>query len=72
MRCSSSFPWLKGRAAPLEELSGGLTNRNVKITTPTGAYVARCSINAQNLLGIDRDNEFYNSGAAAEAGWAHR
>lgn len=62
------LPALAGRPRRLEELSGGLTNRNVKITTPTGAYVARCSVNAQNLLGIDRDNEFYNSRAAAEAG----
>ncbi|HRD13420.1 MAG TPA: choline/ethanolamine kinase family protein [Mycobacterium sp.] len=62
------LPALAGRPRRLEELSGGLTNRNVKITTPTDAYVARCSVNAQNLLGIDRDNEFYNSRAAAEAG----
>ena len=62
------LPALAGQPRQLEELSGGLTNRNVKITTPTGAYVARCSVNAKNLLGIDRDNEFYNSRAAAEAG----
>ena len=40
----------------------------MKITTPSGAYVARCSVNSKNLLGIDRDNEYYNSRAAAEAG----
>ena len=61
------LPALAGQPRRLEELSGGLTNRNVKITTPTGAYVARCSVNT-NLLGIDRDNEFYNSRAAGEAG----
>ncbi len=61
------LPVLAGRPRRLEELSGGLTNRNVKITTPTGAYVARCSVNT-GLLGIDRDNEFYNSRAAAQAG----
>ncbi|WP_167105745.1 choline/ethanolamine kinase family protein [Mycobacterium sp. DL592] len=62
------LPALTGQPRQLEELSGGLTNRNVKITTPTGAYVARCSVNSKNLLGIDRDNEYYNSRAAAEAG----
>lgn len=61
------LPVLAGQPRRLEELSGGLTNRNVKITTPTGAYVARCSVNT-GLLGIDRDNEFYNSRAAAQAG----
>lgn len=62
------LPALAGQPRELTELSGGLTNRNVKITTPNGIYVARCSANSQNLLGIDRDNEFYNSRAAAEAG----
>lgn len=61
------LPVLAGQPRQLEELSGGLTNRNVKITTPSGTYVARCSANTKNLLGIDRDNEYYNSKAAAEA-----
>ena len=62
------FPVLTGRERRLEELSGGLTNRNVKIITPAGTYVARCSGNSSGLLGIDRDQEHYNSRAAAEAG----
>ena len=37
------IPVLAGRPRQLEELSGGLTNRNVKITTPDGVYVARCT-----------------------------
>ena len=37
------IPALAGRPRRLEELSGGLTNRNVKITTPDGVYVARCT-----------------------------
>ena len=51
------LPALAGQPRRLEELSGGLTNRNIKITTPAGTYVARCNVNATNLLGIDRDNE---------------
>lgn len=58
---------LAGQPRRLEDLSGGLTNRNVKVSTPTGVYVARCT-HSQNLLGIDRDNEYYNSKAAAAAG----
>lgn len=62
------LPAVAGQPRQLHELSGGLTNRNIKITTPTGTYVARCSVNSKNLLGIDRDNEYYNSKAAERAG----
>jgi thiamine kinase-like enzyme len=62
------LPVLAGQERRLEELSGGLTNRNVKVTTPSGTYVARCSGNSSGLLGIDRDQEHYNSRAAAAAG----
>ncbi|MGY4710366.1 phosphotransferase [Mycolicibacterium sp. CBM1] len=62
------LPAVAGQPRRLEELSGGLTNRNVKITTATGVYVARCSVNTKNLLGIDRDNEYVNSKAAEQAG----
>jgi thiamine kinase-like enzyme len=62
------LPVLAGQPRQLEELSGGLTNRNIKITMPAATYVARCSVNRTNLLGIDRDNEYYNSKAAAQAG----
>ncbi|PRC44590.1 LPS biosynthesis choline kinase, partial [Mycobacterium sp. ITM-2017-0098] len=59
---------LAGRPRQLVELSGGLTNRNVKITTPDGVYVARCVDTGRNLLGIDRDREHHNSVAAEQAG----
>ncbi|KAA0110069.1 choline kinase family protein [Mycolicibacterium sp. P1-5] len=62
------LPALAGQPRQLEELHGGLTNRNIKITTPAATYVARCTVNATNMLGIDRDNEYYNSRAAEEAG----
>jgi thiamine kinase-like enzyme len=60
------FPVLAGRPRELQELSGGLTNRNVKVTTPDGAYVARCT--GQTLLGIDRETELFNTRAAERAG----
>ena len=62
------LPALAGQERRLEDLSGGLTNRNVKVITPKATYVARCSGNTTGLLGIDRDQEHYNSCAAAEAG----
>ena len=62
------LPALAGRPRHLEDLPGGLTNRNIKVTTASGVYVARCSDPGSNLLGIDRDNEHYNSKAAEQAG----
>lgn len=50
----------------LIELSGGLTNRNIKVETNHGDYVARISSNESALLSIDRANEFNNSSIAAE------
>jgi thiamine kinase-like enzyme len=61
------LPLLAGQPRRVEDLPGGLTNRNVKVTTATGCYVARC-VDPANLLGIDRDQEHYNSKAAAQAG----
>ncbi len=54
----------------VEELSGGLTNLNLKVTTPTGTYVARLSSEQSSLLAIDRAAEHSNSRAAAESGAA--
>jgi thiamine kinase-like enzyme len=62
------LPALTGRPRRLEDLAGGLTNRNVKITTPDAVYVARCSGSSSHLLAIDRDNEHFNSRAAERAG----
>jgi thiamine kinase-like enzyme len=57
-------------AGPREvtELAGGLTNVNLKVTTPRGAFVCRCFHGDAALLGIDRDAEHLNTRAAAEAG----
>ncbi|MGH3509304.1 MAG: choline/ethanolamine kinase family protein, partial [Nocardioidaceae bacterium] len=52
----------------VEELSGGLTNLNIKVVTPTGAYVVRWFRSDASLLGIDRDAEHANTRAAAQAG----
>jgi thiamine kinase-like enzyme len=50
------------------ELPGGITNRNYKVTTPDGTFVARVSSGGSELLAIDRDCEYRNSVIAAAAG----
>lgn len=52
----------------VSELSGGLTNRNLKVITPAGDYVARISSNKSALLSIDRRAEYENSKIAAKVG----
>jgi thiamine kinase-like enzyme len=49
-------------------LPGGLTNRNYKVVTPDGTFVARLSSGGSELLSIDRDCEYQNSVIAAAAG----
>lgn len=63
-----SIPCTAGRPREIEDLPGGLTNRNVKVTTPDGTVVVRIPAAGPGLLGIDRDHEHLNSRAAAEAG----
>src|SRR5215471_2885955 len=59
---------LAARPRSVTELPGGLTNRNYKVTTPDGMFVARVSGAGSDLLAIDRDAEYRNSVAAAAAG----
>ena len=59
---------LAARPRTVDELPGGLTNRNYKVITPDGSFVARISSSGTELLAIDRDHEYRNSVAAAEAG----
>jgi thiamine kinase-like enzyme len=60
-------PALRERES-VAELAGGLTNTNYKVVTPEGAYVVRVSAKDSGLLAIDRENEYLNTVAAAEAG----
>ncbi|RYP87484.1 LPS biosynthesis choline kinase [Nocardioides guangzhouensis] len=62
------IPVLQGRSRAVAELPGGLTNQNLHVTTPEGDYVVRVFRGDAALLGIDRDAEHDNTGAAAEAG----
>jgi thiamine kinase-like enzyme len=60
-------PQLHGQRE-VRELAGGLTNRNYKVTCPTGAYVVRVSPREADALAINRDHEHQNSVRAAAAG----
>jgi thiamine kinase-like enzyme len=59
-----------GRPLQVEELSGGLTNRNYKVTVDGARYVARMSSPQGSLLAIDRTAEYAASLAAAASGVA--
>ena len=60
-------PALRERLS-VSELAGGLTNTNYKVETADGAYVVRVSAKDAGLLAIDRENEYLNTVAAADAG----
>ncbi len=61
-------PSIAGRPRSVTELPGGLTNRNFKITSRNGSFVARVASGGSELLAIDRQNEYKNSVRAAAAG----
>ncbi|MDX6325759.1 MAG: hypothetical protein QOK15_2113 [Nocardioidaceae bacterium] len=61
-------PCLRGRERLVEELPGGLTNVNLKVTTDDVRVVVRVAQPGSDLLAIDREHEYRNSVAAAEAG----
>ena len=60
-------PCLAATPRTVQPLPGGLTNRNYKVTTPHGSFVARVWAPG-DLLAINRDHEHRNSVAAAAAG----
>lgn len=65
--------FLAGRSWRVDDLPGGLTNRNCRVRTDDGAepaldVVVRCSGGDAGLLGIDRDAEEVNTRRAAAAG----
>ena len=58
----------QGRAVSVEPLSGGLTNTNYRVTVDGTPYFVRVPGENTDLLAIDRDNEYHNTKAAAQAG----
>jgi thiamine kinase-like enzyme len=62
------IPVLQGLPRTVVELPGGLTNQNLRVTTPDRDLVVRRFRGDAALLGIDRDAEHANTLAAAAAG----
>ncbi len=58
----------RGKAVTIQPLSGGLTNTNYQVDVDGLAYVVRIPGASTELLAINRENEYYNTRAAAEAG----
>src|SRR5499433_944344 len=61
-------PELAGVQRTVTELPGGLTNHNYKVSTPDAAFVVRVWSGGGDFLAINRDHEYHNSVAAAQAG----
>ena len=57
----------KGEKVSVQPLSGGLTNTNYKVEVDGTPYFVRVPGESTELLAVDRNNEYYNSKAAAEA-----
>src|SRR5438046_10394237 len=58
----------KGRPVAISPLSGGLTNENYLVESEGNRYVMRLPGQSTELLSIDRENEVYNTKAAASTG----
>ena len=58
----------RGKKVSIHPLSGGLTNANYKVEVEGLPYFVRVPGESTELLAIDRQNEYFNSKAAAEAG----
>ena len=58
----------RGRKVEVSPLSGGLTNENYLVEVDGERYVMRLPGQSTELLSIDRENEVYNTKAAAETG----
>lgn len=67
-RICAQVPELAGAQRLAAPIPGGMTNRNFRVSTPSGAYVVRIGVRETGELGIDRENEHHNSIVAAEAG----
>ena len=64
----AEIPWLHGRTYDVEQLPGGLTNVNLKVTLSDRVVVVRIAQEGSSLLAIDHGIEHLNSIAAFDAG----
>lgn len=60
----------QGRNISIQPLPGGLTNSNYRVEVDGTPYFVRVPGKSTELLAINRDNEYHNAKAAAQAGVA--
>jgi len=60
----------KGREISILPLSGGLTNSNYRVEVDGRPYFVRVPGESTELLAVNRENEYHNTKAAAQAGVA--
>jgi thiamine kinase-like enzyme len=58
----------KGKRISIQRVSGGLTNSNYIVIVEGERYFIRIPGESTELLAVDRQNEYYNTRAAAETG----
>jgi thiamine kinase-like enzyme len=58
----------KGKPVSIQPLSGGLTNTNYRIEVDGIPFFVRVPGESTELLAVNRENEYHNSKAAAQAG----
>ncbi|HET9909167.1 MAG TPA: choline/ethanolamine kinase family protein, partial [Anaerolineales bacterium] len=64
----TKIPDWAGKNISIVPLSGGLTNSNFRVDVDGTPYFVRVPGASTELLAVNRDNEYYNSKAAYEAG----
>lgn len=58
----------KGLQIEIEPVTGGLTNTNFRVSAGGERYFVRIPGESTDLLAVDRENEYHNTKAAAQAG----
>jgi thiamine kinase-like enzyme len=58
----------QGQHIEVEPVTGGLTNTNYRVIAGGDSYFVRIPGESTDLLAVDRENEYYNTKAAAQAG----
>lgn len=64
----AAVPEWAGRTVAHAQITGGLTNRNFRVSVDGVAYFVRIPGPGTDLLAVDRANELHNTRAAADAG----
>lgn len=64
----AEIPAWQGADVRIEPLPGGLTNTNYRLAIDGDLFIVRIPGESTELLAVDRQNEIYNSKAAAETG----